>query len=114
MVKLMVKDGALVCRYVKLLVEFFYGHQAQVQAAEAAARFAQEWGRVEIGKDTKGRWKCAVYQRLVRERAPKMSRWRCSNDARSRPKRSQKRNSVLLCRPLLVGSIWKGPRLKIS
>lgn len=67
MVKLMVKDGALVCRYVKLLAEFFYGHQAQVQAAEAAARFAQEWGRVEIGKDTKGLWKCAVYERLVRE-----------------------------------------------
>ena len=52
-------------------------------------------------RDTKGLWKCAVYQCIGRERAPKMSRWRCSNDARSRPKRSQKRNSVLLCRPLL-------------
>ena len=46
----------LVCRYVKLLVDFFCGHQAQVQAAEAAARFAQEMGfRVENWEEnTKG------------------------------------------------------------
>ena len=29
----------------------FHAHQAQVQAAEAAARFAQEWGRVENEKE---------------------------------------------------------------